>query len=317
METQLSFHDLPPKITGEKKPITKKERILKNAKTTILLLLSAFLVSFSSYAVIAPNNFAIGGVSGIAIILEHALNVSQSISVLCINVPLIVIAFFFVKKRFALLTLIHVLAQSLWIILFEAIDIPKLEFDEQIFAALAGGIGVGSGIGLAFKIGGSSGGTDIVAVIVQKKFPAQSIARMIFLLNCFVIFSSFFVYRDPSASFAVQLLPVIKAVAEQYVESRMNDSISSGFQSAIEFRVITDKPEEMSYALISRLGRGVTETNVTGMYTHEHHSMITCVIHRRQIGTFKAILKEIDPNSFAVMTHVSQVFGLGFFSSDN
>ena len=318
METQPTSRSLPPKITAEKKPETAKEKWTRMVSTVLVLIVSAFLISFSSYAIVAANDFVLGGVSGIAIILEKTLHISQSISVLCLNIPLLVVAFFFVRRRFAVYSVINVVVQSLWIVLFEAIDLPKLQFEEQIFAALAGGIGVGAGIGFAFKIGGSSGGMDIVATIVQRRFPAaRSVAWMIFTLNSVVIVSSFFVFRDPSATFAVQLLPIIKSVTEQYVESRMNDSIISGFQSAIDFRVVTDKPEEVSDALISRLGHGVTCTEVTGMYTHEKHAMLTCVIQRRQIGTFKAILKEVDPNSFAVITHVSQVLGLGFKTSDN
>ena len=307
---------LPPKITAHKAPPSKKERVFQTVRLAVLLLLSSFAISFASYCIIAPNKFAIGGVSGIAIILEKVLGLSQSITVLCINVPLLIAAFFFVKRKFAILSLINVIMQSLWIVLLETVNAPRLEFTEQIFAALAGGIGIGTGIGLAFKLGGSTGGMDIVAVMVQKKFPAHSIAWMIFMLSCGVIGASFFVYRDPQTTLAVQLLPIIKATTEQYVESRVNDALANGFQSALEFRVVTDKPEELSYELISRLGRGVSASVVTGMYTHEHHTMLICVIHRRQVAAFRKILKEVDPHSFAVMSHVSQVLGLGFFSSE-
>lgn len=107
------------------------------------------------------------------------------------------------------------------------------------------------------------------------------------------------------------------AACEQYVESKTNDAITNGFNSAIEFRVVTDKPDEMALAIISRLGRGVTSIPATGMYTRETHAMLVCVVNRRQITTFRKILKEVDPNSFAVMTQVSQVLGLGFFSSEH
>ena len=307
---------LPPKITHQKAPLSKNEQILSYVKTALLLIFSSFAISFTAYCIIAPNNFTIGGVSGIAVILYKTLNISQSISVLCINIPLLVVAFFFVRRKFAILSVFNVVLQSVWIILLEKINAPLLQFNEQIFAALAGGIGIGTGIGFAFKLGGSTGGMDIVATIVQKKFPAHSIAWMIFILNCGVIGLSFFVYRDPSMALAVQLLPIIKAVTEQYVESRVNEALTSGFQSALEFKVITDKPEELSYELISRLGRGVSANVVTGMYTHENHTMLTCVIHRRQVAAFKNILKEVDPHSFAIMATVSQVLGLGFYAAE-
>lgn len=309
---------LPPKKTKESflPEGTEKEKFLYVVKTLVFLAASSFLVAFSSYCLISPNNFAIGGATGIAIILEKGLHIPQSVSIFCINMPLLIISFFIVKKKFAFLSLANVILQSAWLLLMERIGMPQLIFEEKIFAALAGGICIGVAIALAFKLGGSTGGMDIVAVMVQRKFPANSIARMLFILNCIVIASSFFVYRIPGDATA-SVLPLIMAACEQFVESKANDALTNGFHSAIEFRVITDKPEEMSLAIISGLGRGVTSLPATGMYTRETHAMLVCVIHRRQIATFRKILKDVDPDSFAVMTNVSQVLGLGFFSGDN
>lgn len=311
---------LPPKKTKESflPEGSKKEKTLYIFKTAILIVVSAFLLSFSSHCLIAPNDFVIGGISGIAIILERITNgkIPQSVSVFSINLPLLIIAFFAVKKKFAILTFVHVLLQSAFFTLLELLNAPSLVFSEKIFAALAGGIGVGTSIALAFKAGGSTGGADVIAVMVQKKFPAPSIAWMIFIVNCVIIASSFFVYRVPGDAMK-SILPLIMAACEQYVESKVNDSITNGFHSALEFRVITDKPDEMAFAIISKLGRGVTSMPATGMYTHETHSMLVCVINRRQIAAFRKILKDVDPDSFAVMSNVSQVLGLGFFSGDN
>ncbi len=311
---------LPPKKTKESFLPTgsPKEKVWYAVKTLLLLSFSSFLVALSSYCLIAPNNFAVGGITGVAIILEKATNgkIPQSVSIFSINFPLLFISFFVVKRKFALLSLANVTLQSVFLSLMENLGMPRLIFEEKIFAALAGGIGIGTAIALAFKIGGSTGGMDVIAVIVQKKFPAPSIAWMLFILNCIVIASSFFVYRVPGDA-TQSILPLIMAACEQYVESKANDTITNGFHSAIEFRIITDKPEKMALEIISRLGRGVTSVPATGMYTHETHSMLICVIHRRQINTFRKLLKEVDPDSFAVMSGVSQVLGLGFFSGEN
>ncbi len=319
-ETVPETPQLPPKKTKESflPEGSAKEKFFYIVKTAILIAVSAFLLAFSSYCLIAPNDFAIGGVTGIAIILEKATSgrIPQSISVFFINLPLLVLAFFVVKKKFALLTFAHVILQSVFFMLLERLHVPTLVFPEKIFAALAGGIGIGISIALGFKAGGSTGGADVIAVVVQKKFPAPSIAWMIFMVNCVIIASSFFVYRVPGDAMQ-SVLPLIMAACEQYVESKVNDSITNGFHSAIEFRVITDKPDEMALTIISKLGRGVTSIPATGMYTHETHSMLVCVINRRQIATFRKILKDVDPDSFAVMSNVSQVLGLGFFSGDN
>ena len=90
----------------------------------------------------------------------------------------------------------------------------------------------------------------------------------------------------------------------------------NGFQSAIEFRIITDKPEEMAQALMRELHHGVTSIPATGMYTKSTHSMLLCVVNRRQVVTLKRIMKSIDPDAFAVLANVSQVLGLGFYTEE-
>ncbi|MBQ8375382.1 MAG: YitT family protein, partial [Clostridia bacterium] len=196
----------------------------------------------------------------------------------------------------------------------------------RIFAAIGAALCFGVAIALAFKIGGSSGGADILAVIIQKKFPAPSIAWMIFAVNAVIIGSSFFVFYDPSLGgagategkvLALNLMPIALSLFESYIESKTNDAVTNGFQSAIEFRIITDKPEEMSLALMTELSRGVTSIPATGMYTKENHAMIVCVINRRQVVALKKVMRKVDPNAFAVMSNVSQVLGLGFYSSED
>ena len=109
------------------------------------------------------------------------------------------------------------------------------------------------------------------------------------------------------------LLPIMMSAFESYIESRTNESVTNGFQSAREFRIITDKPDEMAKALMKELSRGVTAIPATGMYTKITHTMLLCVVNRRQVVTLKRIMKQVDPDSFAVMSNVSQVLGLGFY----
>ena len=314
---------LPPKITKkdfERNAATRRNKILYWTKTVLFLLLSSFLVSFTAYALIAPNEFTIGGISGIAILLNAATNgaVKQSVVLFVFNLPLVVLSFFFVKKKFAILTTANIALQTLWLLLLEGV-LPTFEIKfgtngEKIFAAIAAGICIGLAIWLAFKIGGSTGGVDILAVMIQRKLAAGSIAWMLFAINCIVIGASVFVFQGDTP--AATLLPIMMSAFESYIEGKTHDALTNGFQSAIEFRIITDKPEEMSHALMKELSRGVTAQPATGMYTKEPHTMLICVVSRRQVATLRRIMKEIDPDSFAVMSAVSQVLGLGFYQSE-
>jgi uncharacterized membrane-anchored protein YitT (DUF2179 family) len=283
-------------------------------------LLSSFLVSFSSYCLIAPNEFTIGGVSGIAILVEKATNkfITQDTIVICLNLPLVILAFFHTKKRFALFSACNILMQYIWLLAFKNF-LPdfKIIFEdngEKIFAALAGGLCIGAAIALAFKSGGSTGGTDIMAAMIQKKLTASSIARLLFIINCIVISCSIFVYQG--ATLAQTILPIMMATFEAYIETITNESLMNGLHSAIEFRIITSKPEEISVALMQTLQRGVTSLPATGMYTGESRSMICCVVHRRQVPIVKKLIYAIDPHSFAIVSTVSQVMGLGFVADE-
>ena len=314
---------LPPKITKENiNPYagSKKDKAAIWTRAIIHTVLSSLLVAFAAYSLIMPNRFTIGGISGIAILLNVAFGLPQSIMLFCMNLPLVVLSFFFVKRKFAVLTTLNIMLQSLWLLLLELLfpdfQIAFTNDAEKIFAALAAGICIGTALVLAFKVGGSTGGADILAVIIQKKFAATSIAWMLFIINCVIIGASLFVFYDKEIALAYNLLPIMLSAFESYIESKTNDSMTNGFHSAIEFRIITDHPEEMSRALMKELNRGVTALPATGMYTKITHTMLLCVVSRRQVATLRRIMKSIDPDSFAVMSNVSQVLGLGFYSSE-
>lgn len=325
-QTEQPKHTLPPKITREtlyNANNTKKDVFLSWAKSVFLVFLSAILVSFTAYVLIEPNQFTIGGVSGIAILANVATNkaIPQSIILICLNAPLVITSFFFVKKKFAILSLLNILLQYLAMMLFEEV-FPDFQIvfgngGEKIFAAIASGLCIGLSITLAFKAGGSTGGADIAAVMIQKKMQANSIAWLLFIFNCTVIGASIFVYYDKSYTIAHNLMPIMLAIFESYIESRTFDSLSNGVYSAVECRIITDKPDEIANALMSELSRGATLVPAQGMYTKENHAMIICVINKRQITMVKKIIKTVDPNSFAIMSHASHVIGLGFYAEEN
>ena len=322
--TATADEQLPPKITKADfaaASSSKQGRLMFWVKCVLYTMLSSFLIAFAAQTLIAPNNFTIGGISGIAILINAATDgrVPQSLILFSVNLPLIVLAFFFVKKRFAILSSMNILMQTLWLLLLEQVfgDF-KIQFPpsggEKIFAAVAAGLCIGTAIALAFKVGGSTGGADILAVMIQRKVGANSIAWMLFSINVFIIGMSLFVFQGDTP--AATLLPIMMSAFEVYIESRTNEAVTNGFQSAREFRIITDKPEEMAKALMKELSRGVTALPATGMYTRITHTMLLCVVSRRQVVTLKRIMKQVDPDSFAVMSNVSQVLGLGFYTEE-
>lgn len=329
---EQSEKNLPKKITKADLISAPKGKVLVTRwmRAILLTMLSSLLVSFSAYCLITPNNFTIGGISGIAILVNRATEgkVQQSIILFSINLPLIITAFFFVKRKFAILSAMNIGFQFLWLLLIENVSFLsgfQIQFEgsgEKIFAAIAAGLCIGTAVALAFKVGGSTGGADICAVMIQRKFSAASIAWVIFAINCVIIGCSLFVFKpdlskDNPLYYGALLLPVMMSIFESYIEGKANDTVTSGFHKAIEFRIITSKPDEMAAIMMRELSRGVTAIPATGMYTKITRTMLVCIISRRQVVTMKRIMKAVDPDSFAVMSNTSQVLGLGFHLDEN
>ncbi len=335
---ETTFSALPPKITKEHFAPSKRKRdkFWLWMKGLLYTALSSLLIAVASYTLITPNKFTIGGASGLAILIELASKgkLPQWITLIVINLPLIVLSFIFIKKKFAIFSTMNIGMQSLWLFLLKMIFptneetmLSKVSIvfpggePAKLFAALAAGLLVGLSIALAFKVGGSTGGTDILAVMIQKKVKATSISWMLFIINVIIIAASFFMIapeksQDPATEIGLRMMPVALAAFEAFIESRTNEAILNGFQSAIEFRIITDKAEVMANAIMKELSRGVTALPATGMYTKITHTMLVCVVSRRQVATLQRIMQSVDPDSFAVTSKATQVLGLGFFKGE-
>lgn len=301
---------------------SKRYKTFEWLHSGLLILASSILIALSVHCLINPNGFTIGGIAGLSVTVSYITNsaIKPSLIVFCLNAPMLVVSYFFVKRKFAILSIANSLLQSFWLAIFEISKIPVVEFHDsglRIFAAVATGVCLGAAVAFALKAGGSTGGLDVLAVMIQKKTSFSSITQVIAILSSSVIVLDFFVRLDVAQDLSISLLPILLSLVEVYFERKTNDSITNGYRSAIEFRVITDKPEEIANALMTELSRGVTAIPAKGMFMKEEHTLLFCVVSRNQINAFKRIIKRIDPQSFAVLSNVSQVVGLGFYQENN
>lgn len=291
--------------------LVKKEKM--NAKSWLVLIFGIIIAgivrAISVHVFVVPNDFAPGGITGLASILEYITGWNAGWFLVAFNVPLVIIGWIFVGKRFALVSATSIMLSSVLMILTEKF-LPSFRFQatvlggDRIMAAVAGGILGGIGIAIMLKIGGSCGGTDIIATIIQRKNSATNVAWFIFILDSTVVLASAFVYDNP-------LVPIMLSFVEMFVSSKVVETILQGFKSALKFEIITNHPEELSQAIIIALHRGVTCVSAKGMYTGEERAMLICVLRKRQLSQFRDILKQY-PDSFAYMSGTSEVVGRGF-----
>ncbi len=300
----------------DERELAKGEKM--SAKKIILLILgvlgAGMVRAIAVYIFIVPNEFAPGGITGIASMLSNKLpgNPNAGYFLFAINIPLIIIAFIFLGKRFGIISSGAIILSTCFMLLFE--HIPGFENivckaadpngADRVLYALAGGIIGGVGIALMLKLGGSNGGTDIIATIVQKKYSATNVAWFIFILDSSVVIVSFFVYD-------FSIVPVLLSFVEMFASGKVTETILQGFKSALKFEIITSHAEEISREIIEKLHRGVTATSAKGMYTGAERTKLVCILRKRQLSQLREILKKY-PDTFAYVSGTSEVVGKGF-----
>lgn len=292
------------KTTAHKKPTKKQVRA--EVISWLLVLAAGLLRAFAIHSFITPNNFAPGGVTGLATMLNYVTGWNTGIFLFAVNLPLLVVAFFFISKMFAVKSGVSLAMSSLLLWLLERFAFFQYT-DEPILASIAGGLVGGVGIAILFRAGGSSGGTDIIATIIQRKVKMAGVSWFIFALDSVVVLASFFVY-------GYKLTPVLLAFIEMFCSARASDLILSGAKSAIKFEVITTHPEEISQEVIEKLQHSVTKIDATGMYTRDGKALLICIVRRRQIAQFQKIIHNY-PDTFAYISTASEVLGKGFSKS--
>lgn len=292
-------------------PITKK-RIYNFVTVPLCMIFSGVIRAIIVHMFVVPYKFAMSGVSGIGVIIQHEVPwFSAGYTILIFNLPLLVLAWLFIGKRFTVITGMAIALSAVLMIFMNKYSdrIPTYENGEAIFAAIIAGVLGGVGFAMMIRIGGSTGGSDIIAILIQKKYQATNISWFVYGVDAVIIFSSIFVFTGEGAlSF---MTPVMMALTEEFAYAMIGDTILTGFKTALKYEIITDNPEEISAEVMTKLHRGVTCIEATGMYSHGKHSMLICVIRKRQLADFNKILKKY-PDTFAYVINTREAIGKGF-----
>ncbi len=304
--------------------LSTKKKIKKEVKLWLLLITGCFIRGFAIHSFVLPNNFAPGGITGIATMLNYALDSqwidgisNTSIFLFLLNIPTVILSYFMFNRNYAIKTTVAMFLLSGFMILIENFEVAaKISFEyvqnsesqQPILAAIMAGVFNGVALAMIFLAGGSNGGTDVLGGIAAKKFPHINASWFITILDSIVIVFSFFVFKS---AYETRLTPVILALINSFCMSKVCDTIMHGFKKATKFEVITPHPEELSQDLIKVLGRTVTRIEAEGMYTHQKKAYLICVVRNRQIPLFYDVLKKY-PDTFAYLSATSEVIGRGF-----
>lgn len=274
-------------------PPRKKQGYLKKYLT---IFVGAIIAAVGLEMFLIPNEVIDGGIVGISIMMQSITGLPVGIFLVLLNIPFLYLGYKQIGKNFAMATLIAICFLSIWSTIFEPIQ--KVTGD-PFLAAIFGGIIDGLGVGLIIRAGGSLDGTEIVAIIMDRK-SIFSVGEVVMFINLFILSSAGLLYGWDKAMYSL---------VAYFVISKMIDVVIKGLDESYAVMIVTNEHEEITEALNDRLGRGVTLLHGQGGYTGESKEVLYCVVTRLEVDKLKEIVLEKDENAFVTINAVHDIIG--------
>ena len=269
---------------------------LKNA----VMILAGLLCSSAAYNLyLIPNNIAAGGFTGIGQLVNSIVNVKVGTVSILLNIPLFLLSMKSLGLRFGLRSLLAMLGLSLFI---DYLPLPAAT-DDLLLATVFGGVLGGVGFGLILRGSATTGGTDMLASLIHRYFPAIRVSVGIFAVDGLVILASAFVFDQTAAMYALICA---------FLMNVMVDIVLEGPNSAHSYFIISDRSEEIAKCLMDELERGVTALSGKGMYSGAEKQVLLCVVNRFETMQLRRIVFSIDPSAFVIANKAHEVLGEGF-----
>ena len=277
------------------------KKAIRTVADVLLIIIAAFLSAVGLYTFVNPANFAPSGVDGISMMVQKLTEINMGYVSLAINVPLLIIAWFFISRRYVIYTSLFTVVSSVAMIVMEKMNMYEYVTENHVWIAVfASGIMLGVRTAIMIRIGGSTGGVDIIACIVQKKKPYMNIETLISIFCYVTIGISFFVYRNIES--------VIMSVIQTLIFNLAMNSVLKTTRNAVEVRIITSDPEQFKDDILLNLKHGATLMDCKGMFTGEEKSMIVTIININQMDELIKLSRKY-PNSFVYFSEVNGVWG--------
>ncbi len=278
----------------------RKKEILQ---AYIQILLGSVIGAAAYPAFLIPNNIAPGGLTGVALILNFLLDWPVGVVSLVMNVPLFLIGYRSMGKIFAFRSLV---ATALFSVLIDILPLRPVS-EDPLLGTLFGGVLLGIGLGLILRGGATTGGTDMVARMVHRRFSFITVGMFLFILDFLVV---------AAAAVFIGSTQALYALINIYACSRVIDAVMMGFGGNKACFVMTEKWERVTRRIMDEVGRGVTHLEARGAYTGKQKPVVLCVTSRQEMTALKRIVQEEDENAFVFITDAHETLGEGFSRLD-
>ena len=277
--------------------------MIKKIYPILTILLGAAIYAFGLTYFVVPHHLFEGGATGITLITFYLFKIPVSLMNLLINIPLFILAWKIFGAKSLYSSLLGTLALSAWLAFFERIPLHIDLQDDLLITALIAGILLGIGLGIIFNAGGTTGGTDILARILNK-YTHISMGKLLFILDFCILMLILLIFKD--------LRLVSYTLLFDFIVSRVIDLIGEGGYAGKGFMIITKRPDHLAKAINDDLGRGVTFISGQGYYSKENLKIIYCIVGRNEIVKMKEMIHRIDPQAFITITEAHEILGEGF-----
>ena len=274
------------------------------------MVLDFFLIFFGCMiASLGVNLFLVnaqllsGGATGVALILQYLYNIPSGITVFLINIPLFFVSYKMLNKKFTLYSAVGMMSLSISLMITKPLS-NLVKVDDILLYCIYGGVLCGLGYGLVFSRNGSTGGTDIITMVLRKKYSNFEIGKLSFGLNCIIVFIGALIFGLPRALYTL---------ISMFAQGIVVDRVINGFNSKKLLLILTEKEEEIIKYVIKDMNRGVTSLVAEGEYTHELKKMLYIAVTSAQMVHLKNKILRIDPKAFITIIDVSEVNGKGFY----
>lgn len=284
--------------------ITSRQLMLREMHDYLMIALGMLFYAIGWTVFLLPNDITTGGVPGIASIVYWATGINVQYTYFAINGGLLIASLIVLGWKFSVKTIFAVLVMTTILpIIQSATSNLHLLQDQPFMACVIGASFCGSGIGIAFSANGSSGGTDIIAAIINK-YRDITLGRVILMTDMIIISSSYFVLKDWEK--------VVYGFVTLYICSFVLDQVVNSARQSVQFFIISNKYEEIGRHINEYPHRGVTIINATGFYTGREVKMMFVLAKKRESPIIFRLIKDIDPNAFVSQSAVIGVYGEGF-----
>ena len=267
----------------------------------LAIILGSAVMGMGLGLFLIPAQIAPGGISGLSTVLHYLTGFPTGVIMLVINIPIFILGARSFSKKYIFISFLGMLMLSVFIEVFSAFE-PITE--DVILASVFGGAFSGIGIGLVFRYGATTGGTDIIVMLLKKRFKNMSMGKFVVLVDAIIVIFAGLVFRKWET--------VLYSTLALIVSSYMIDIIVEGIDYAKAVFVISDKSDNIAKDISNQLYRGTTCLMGFSPYTGNDKNVLLCVVRRYEIAKLKKIIYEADETAFVVISEAKEVLGKGF-----